>query len=435
MQGDGSAATAMLGLSGFVLLAVSEYAGELEQAIETAAVEDFCRGCGAQARLHDRRPTWARDLPSGGRPVTLVWIERVWRCLEMGCRVATWSETSEHIRSRASLTERARWEACRRVGEDGHSVAQVARAFGVQWGTIMAAVREYGAALVEDPDRLADVEALGVDETAFLAANAQHSTLFVTGIVDLDAPRLLDVVEGRSAKALSDWVSGQPGLWREGIKVAALDPFRGYANALTVSLPDATRVLDAFHVTRLGFAAVDDVRRRVQQETTGHRGRRDDPLYGIRRVLRRGFDNLSEKAWARLLAGLEAGDTPDQQIAKTWIAAQDLRRLFWCRTRAEAEEALYRWLCHCADADVPELRRLARTIDTWRDELLAYFDTGGVSNGPTEAMNLLVKKIKRVGHGFRRFDNYRLRLLLHCGVDWHTQQPTRIRGRLPRLVA
>jgi hypothetical protein len=32
-------------------------------------------------------------------------------------------------------------------------------------------------------------------------------------------------------------------------------------------------------------------------------------------------------------------------------------------------------------------------------------------------MNLLIKKVKRVGHGFRSFTNYRLRLLLHCG--WH----------------
>jgi len=88
---------------------------------------------------------------------------------------------------------------------------------------------------------------------------------------------------------------------------------------------------------------------------------------------------------------------------------------------------------HCAYSDVPELLRLARMVDSWREELLVYFDTGGVSNGPTEAMNLLIKK--RVGHGFRNFDNYRLRLLLHYGVGWQTQQPTRIRGRLPRLAA
>ena len=63
-------------------------------------------------------------------------------------------------------------------------------------------------------------------------------------------------------------------------------------------------------------------------------------------------------------------------------------------------------------------------MDSYRPEFLAYFDTGGVSNGPTEAMNLLIKKIKRTGHGFRTFDNYRLRLQLHCGVGWHTPQPT-----------
>jgi transposase len=226
VHGDGSAATAMLGLSGFVLLAVSEYAGELEQAIETTAVEDFCRGCGVAARLHDRRPTWVRDLPAGGRPVTLVWVKRVWRCVQQGCPRSTWTETSEHIRPRAAWTERARREACRRVGEDGHSVAQVAAACGVGWATVMAAVRDHGRPLVDDPARLAGVAALGVDETAFLAANVEHPTLFVTGIVDVAAPRLLDVVDGRSAKALSAWVSGRSEAWRDGVEVAALDPFR-----------------------------------------------------------------------------------------------------------------------------------------------------------------------------------------------------------------
>jgi transposase len=56
-------------------------------------------------------------------------------------------------------------------------------------------------------------------------------------------------------------------------------------------------------------------------------------------------------------------------------------------------------------------------------------------NGPTEAVNLLVEKIRRIGHGYRRFDHYRLRLLLHCGIDWPTLFPPRIRRRRPRFVA
>src|SRR5512144_773593 len=79
--------------------------------------------------------------------------------------------------------------------------------------------------------------------------------------------------------------------------------------------------------------------------------------------------------------------------------------------------------------------RLGRTLRSWRGEWLAYFDTAGASNGPTEAINLLIAKIRRLGHGFRNYDNYRLRLLLYCGVDRQTNPTPRIRGRRPRMVA
>jgi len=63
------------------------------------------------------------------------------------------------------------------------------------------------------------------------------------------------------------------------------------------------------------------------------------------------------------------------------------------------------------------------------------FTTGGASNGPTEAVNLTIKQIKRTGRGFTNFDNYRLRLLLRCGVDWQDQPAASLRKRSPRLVA
>jgi len=120
-------------------------------------------------------------------------------------------------------------------------------------------------------------------------------------------------------------------------------------------------------------------------------------LFGIRRLLCRSHGHHSQRSWERLLAGLDAGDTTYEQLARTWIAAQELRLLFSCPDRARAAAVLYRWLAYCADAEIPELRPLARTIDSWRIELLAYFDIGGVSNGPTEAINLLIKKIKQPG--------------------------------------
>jgi Transposase len=100
--------------------------------------------------------------------------------------------------------------------------------------------------------------------------------------------------------------------------------------------------------------------------------------------------------------------------------------------RSAARAALdrfYRWV---DGVGVAELSRLARTVRAWEGEILAWHATQGCSNGPTEAVNLLIKKVKRVGHGFRNFDNYRLRLLLHCGVTWQTPQTARLRGRSPR---
>lgn len=188
--------------------------------VETTAVEESCRGCGVQAVVHGRWPVRVRDLPAAGRPVTLLWGKRLWWCVEVRCLAGTWSEVSQHIRRRASLTERARVEACQRVGEHGH-VAAVA--VGVGWPTIVRVVRDHGRPLIDDPARLDGVTAVGVDETVFLAATATHATELVTGTVDLTGHsgrpgRLLDVVEGRSATALSDWVSAREQAWREQVE-------------------------------------------------------------------------------------------------------------------------------------------------------------------------------------------------------------------------
>ena len=57
---------------------------------------------GAVAELHDRRPSWVRDLPAGGRPVTVVWVKRVWRWAHALCPKRTWTETSSVIAGRVS---------------------------------------------------------------------------------------------------------------------------------------------------------------------------------------------------------------------------------------------------------------------------------------------------------------------------------------------
>ena len=164
-------------------------------------------------------------------------------------------------------------------------------------------------------------------ETSFLAANRFHHTLYVNGFVDLDRHRLLDVVPGRSATSVNTWLDERPLGWLEAVAAVAIDPHRGYANGLLAHLGHATVVVDHFHAIALANAAIDDVRRRVQNEALGHRGRKGDPRYAIRRVLLRAGGDLDERAWARVVAGLDAGDRYGE-VGATLLAKELLREVY-----------------------------------------------------------------------------------------------------------
>ena len=168
-MGDGSGdASALLGMDGFVVCSQTEEDGELWVLVETAADVAACSGCGVRATGHGRSVVQVRDLPAGGRPVRLVWRKRRWLCGDPGCPTRSFCEETPLIEG--CLTRRAAKEICRRVGEDGHSVAQVARDFGVGWATAMGCVRRHGEPLVDDPGRIATTRALGIDEHKMLGA-------------------------------------------------------------------------------------------------------------------------------------------------------------------------------------------------------------------------------------------------------------------------
>jgi transposase len=433
-QHSSASASRLLGLDGFQLVSAELVGGEWQLAVQTTATAIGCVGCGVRATPHGRRTVRVRDLPLGGRPVVLAWRKRIWRCREPACRVRTWTEQAAAIRPRAVLTERARAEACRRVGKDAHAVAAVARDLGVGWATIMRAVADHGIPLVDDSARLEGVATLGLDETTFLKATRLAPTRYVTGLVDLEQGRLLDVVADRTRAAVNGWLGARTHDWLARIATVALDPWRGYASALVVPLGHATVVVDHFHAIRLANTVVDQVRRRTQQATLGHRGRKRDPLYRIRKLLLTAAEQLTSRGRVRLRAGLAVGD-PTGEVAVAWQGKELLRAVYAASDLAHARAALERFYRWADSVGVAELSRLARTVRAWEAEILAFHSTKGCSNGPTEAVNLLIKKVKRVGHGFRNFTNYRLRLLLHCGIRWQTHRTVRLRGRNPRFVA
>ena len=424
-------AEALLGLDGFRVLTVRETPAEIVIEVETAAELAGCGECGTRAVAHERMPVEIRDLACLGRPARLVWRKRRWRCVEPDCAAKTWTETSMHVSSRALLTSRAGAEACRQVGENARPVAELAEELGVCWWTVMAAVIEHGQPLVEAPNRVGPVSQLGIDETSWLRATRAHSTLYATGLVDLDARILIDMVEGNSAHDLREWCAAQDRAWLGGIAVVTTDLAESYRAGLDPHLAHATRVADPFHVVRVGNRCLDKVRRRVQQETLHHRGRKHDPLYRIRKLLLTGTERLDERGRNRMLLALRVGD-PHDEVLGAWLAKESVRDIYLTEDPAEAALLIDKAIAGCAEDDVEEIRSLGRTLASWRAEILEHHNTGA-SNGPTEGLNLCVKRVKRCGHGFRRFEHYRLRVLLHAGgVTWPRRpSPPRIRTRAP----
>ncbi len=428
-------AEALLGLDGFRVLEVTESDAEVVIAIETTSDAMGCGGCGTRAESQDRMTVEIRDLACFGRPARLVWRKRRWRCADDDCDAKSWTETCPQVVSRSVLTRRAGVEACRQVGMNARPVAGLARELGVCWWTIQDAVEEHGRPLVDDPNRVGTTTNLGVDETAVLKATATHPTLYATGLVDLDARIIVDMVEGSAAADLRRWCAARDPAWLGAITTVATDLAESYRAGLSPHLAHARRVADPFHVVRAANRCVDQVRRRVQNETLGHRGRKDDPLYRIRKLLLTGAERLDDRGHQRMLLGLRFGDPHDEGLG-AWLAKESVRDVYLTDDPKVATTLLDKAIAGCRADAVAEIRSLGNTLASWRSEILAHHQTGA-SNGPTEGLNLLVKKVKRCGHGFTNFEHYRLRVLLHAGgVTWPTRPSApRIRTRSPHSNA
>ena len=270
------------------------------------------------------------------------------------------------------------------------------------------------ALLVADAERVGAVEALGLDETLFARQGRWRTRRWCTSIVDVQRGQLLDIVPGRDAEAPTAWLLNQPAAWRDSIDWGVLDLSGAYRRTFEVALPQAHQVADPFHLIRLANGCIDEVRRRTQNDTLCHRGRKDDPLWRARRLLIAAHERLSKRGDAKL-RGLLAADDPRGEVRLAWHAKETLRGLYDIDCPQLAGAYLTELAEDLQDTDCPpELRRLGRTLGRWHTQIVNWH-RARVTNGPTEAVNNLVKRVKRAAFGFRRFAHYRIRALLYAG--------------------
>ena len=297
-------------------------------------------------------------------------------------------------------------------------MSEVAADLGCDWLTVMDAVNQHARALIDDPNRIGHVTAVGLDEVLFCRDGEFKRRLWSTQVVDVARGQSLDVVPGRDAAGTCAWFAQQPADWVEQIRWATLDLSGPYRLVFDTMLPHATQIADPFHVVKLANFVLDEVRRRVQNETCGHRGRKTDPLYRCRKLMTFAAERLDDINNAKLRGLLEAGD-PNGEVRTAWHAKEVVRSIYNIDNPELAAEFVAQLGVDLQDDSCPpEVQRLGRTITKWRHQIAAWHQARH-ANEPTEAVNNLIQRIKRVAFGITNWTNYRTRAVLYAGKpDW-----------------
>jgi transposase len=390
---------------------------------ETAAA---CPSCGVLSRsVKARVITSPKDIPYGLGRILVRWHKTRWRCREDYCDRGSFAEAIAQVPARSRTTVRLRTAIGAAIGDAARSVSEVAEGHGVSWPTAHRAFVAHAEALLAEPQ---PTPLLGIDETRRGKPRWQRCTEtgrwvrvdpWDTGFVDLAGEQgLLGQREGRTSAAVIDWLSKRSDEFRAGVQFVAIDPAAVYASAIRTPglLPNATIVVDHFHLVKLANDALTKVRRRVTWDLRDRRGRRIDPEWANRRRLLRARERLSQNTFVKMWNRIQDED-PSAQILSAWIAKEELRTLLsTVRVGGDAHltrHRLHQFLTWCIDSQIPELLTLAATVDHWWPEINAFVTTG-ITNARTEGYNRLLKQVKRVGCGFRNRDNSARRIRFHC---------------------
>ena len=391
---------------------------------EVLAPDGRCPDCRFPGRLRDRVQRVLTDSPAAGHPVLLHVAVPRFVCLTGGCPRSIYRANISHIAApRSVVTMRTERWIVTRIVVDKMSVSAVAANLGIAWTTVNQIALAAARRLVYTSGHLGGVRHPGVDEHKWKHVRGQGDSSWVTVLIDLTPvidgtgpARLLDMIPGRSKQVLKTWMAARDQGFRDRVTVVAMDGFTGYRTATSEELPKARIVMDPFHVVRLAGEKLDRCRTRIQQDTCGHRGRKDDPLYRIRRILHTRTALLTGKQKILLFEALTSNPA-HVAVEVTHQVYLQVINAYEHPQRREGKKLLWKVLTRIRKGLPPgleELAQLGRTLWARRKEILAYFDTG-VSNGPVEAINGRLEHLRGIAQGFRNLDHYILRSLLHSG--------------------
>jgi transposase len=367
----------------------------LEVHVSKQPLTEYCPRCAAPSNsAYDHRAVRVKDEPFRTFQVRLVVRKRRLWCRP--CRKPFTEPVAGMVKGRRHTERygRAILRHCERYSD----LRQVRKDLRCSAGFIYTTLYRH-LELEQRKRRYPWPQVIGIDEHFFRRDRVLRTRQFVSMLVDYTGKRLFEVVDGRSGQQLHTALADIPG--RDKVRLVALDMSDSYRSFAKSFFPNARLVADKFHVLRLLNPAL--ARRRAEAYGRGRSSAR------ARRLLLCSRHRLD--FWAKI----EVRDflAPHPQLRELYEAKEALHAFYRTRGPQRAAQALANLLSQLKTSQLPELRTLRRTLHNWRNELLAYFDTG-LTNGRTEGFNLKAKLVKRRAFGYRSFRNYRLRLLNSC---------------------
>lgn len=286
------------------------------------------------------------------------------------------------------------------------TMLDVARHLGVSWHT----VKEIQARDLEKrfaKPKLKKLRQIAIDE---ISIGKGHR--YLTIVLDLDTGRVVHVGEGKGADALkSFWKRLRA--WHARIRAVATDMSTAYIAAVKKHLPDAVLVFDRFHIVKLFNDKLSDLRRELHREATDLLQKK--VLKGTRWLLLKNPENLDDKRneKERLADALRL----NEPLATAYYMKEDLRQFWDQPTKAEARRVLTDWVKRAQASGIRILQGLAKTIATYREGILAWYDFP-ISTGPLEGTNNKIQTMKRRAYGYRDLEFFKLKILAAHETKW-----------------
>ncbi len=242
-------------------------------------------------------------------------------------------------------------------------------------------------------------QVLGIDEHFFTRKKG-----YATTFVDLKNHKVFDVVLGRSEASLRSYLSRLPG--RDQVRVVVMDLSETYRQIVRKYFPNATIVADRFHVIRL--VNHHFLRLWQQQDPVGRKDR------GLVSLMRRHQWRLTDEQRISLDRYLSAYPV----LQALYAAKQRLTTLLLIKTAnaKRVQRELPKLLALLQQFVQSPAKALANTLISWLEPIVGMWRYS-TSNGITEGFHTKMEMMSRRAFGFRNFENYRLRVLAHCGWD------------------